>query len=41
MLSITVPGCEFFDERTGEFIQTKPTTIVLEHSLRSLIEWES
>ena len=41
MLTITVPGCEFFDERTGEFIQTKPTTIVLEHSLRSLIEWES
>lgn len=41
MLSITVPEREIFDEKTGEFIYTKETTLQLEHSLVSLSKWES
>lgn len=41
MLEITVPGKEFYDEKTNQFISSKPTTITLEHSLISLSKWES
>ena len=41
MLTITIPGQEFWDEKKEEFIQTKGVTIQLEHSLISLSKWES
>ena len=41
MLELMVPGHEFFDEDKNEFVSTKPTKIVLEHSLISLSKWES
>ena len=41
MLEITIPGGEKFNEETMEFIETKDTTIQLEHSLLSLSKWES
>lgn len=41
MLQITVPGGEFFDNKTQTFIYTKPQTLRLEHSLVSLSKWES
>ena len=41
MLQIVVKGRELFDERTETFIETKDTTLHLEHSLMSLAKWES
>lgn len=41
MLVLKLGGIELFDERLGEFIQTKETTLQLEHSLISLSKWES
>lgn len=41
MLHVTIPGVELYDERAGEFIQTKPCELQLEHSLVSLSKWES
>lgn len=41
MLTITIPGQEFWDEKKEEFIQTKGVTLQLEHSLISLSKWES
>jgi len=41
MLEITVPGIEFFDDDTEEFITVGDTVIRLEHSLVSLSKWES
>lgn len=41
MLQIQVGAKEFYDESTETFIQTKPTTLNLEHSLLSISKWES
>ena len=41
MLRVVIPGREFFDERTNEFVQTESTVLTLEHSLLSLAKWES
>lgn len=41
MLQIEVPASDFFDELRGEFVETKPCTLRLEHSLVSLAKWES
>ena len=41
MLEITVPGLEYFDEETSEFIYYDDATIQLEHSLVSISKWES
>lgn len=40
MLQITIPGFEYYNERTGRFGKTEDTTIKLEHSLVSLSKWE-
>lgn len=40
MLPITIPGVELYDEKNGEFVKTKDTTIQMEHSLISLSKWE-
>lgn len=41
MLQITIPASELWDEKNNQFIQLKPTTLSLEHSLVSLSKWES
>lgn len=42
MLHITIPAMELWDEDKEEFItNSKPQTIVLEHSLVSISKWES
>lgn len=41
MLTITVPGAEYFNPKTEEFIYTKDQILTLEHSLVSLSKWES
>ena len=41
MLKITIPGQELWDEGKEEFVNTKGTTLQLEHSLVSLSKWES
>ena len=41
MLRLTIPGVELYDEQKEEFINTKPRTLQLEHSLVSLAKWES
>lgn len=40
MLQVSIPGSDFFDESTNEFITTKPCVLRLEHSLVSLSKWE-
>lgn len=40
MLTITIPGKEFYHEQKKEFITTKSTTLQLEHSLVSVSHWE-
>lgn len=41
MLTLTVPGREFWNEDEECFVSTKSKTITLEHSLISLSKWES
>lgn len=41
MLRVFIPGMEFWDERTEEFIETKPVALQLEHSLVALSKWEA
>jgi hypothetical protein len=41
MLKIVVPGVDFFDETTEEFVVLGETVLELEHSLASLSKWES
>ena len=41
MLTITIPEQELFNEETCEFIMLKGQTLVLEHSLAAIAEWES
>jgi hypothetical protein len=40
MLTIHVDSVELYDSDKNEFFQTKPTTLVLEHSLLSVSKWE-
>ena len=41
MLVLDVPGSEFFDDEKEEFIETKPVSLRLEHSLVSISKWEA
>lgn len=41
MLKITIPGINGWDPYKEEFVETKETTLILEHSLISLQKWEA
>lgn len=41
MLTLIIPGQEFFNEETQEFIMMDEVVLELEHSLASLSKWES
>ena len=40
-IKIEVKGAELFDEKTQRFIEVKPTTLIMEHSLIAISKWES
>ena len=40
-IKIEVKSCELFDESNQRFIEVKPTTLILEHSLIAVSLWES
>ena len=39
-LKVVVPGGEFYDAKKEEFIEIKPATLIMEHSLISISKWE-
>lgn len=41
MISITVPGREFWNEAIEEFVETEEMVLDFEHSLKSVSDWES
>lgn len=41
MLTIVIPGLEYFDEETEEFTYYDDVAVQLEHSLESISKWES
>jgi len=41
MLELRIPGAEFFNEQTQEFVESPEVTLQLEHSLLSLSKWEA
>ena len=41
MLTLEIPGHEFFNEETEEFVTIGDVTLELQHSLSSLSKWES
>ena len=41
MLVLKLPEQEYYDQDTNEFIELKPCTLKLEHSLVSISKWES
>ena len=41
MLTISVPGKEFYDEERDVFVSSKSCILQLEHSLSSIYLWES
>ena len=41
MLTITIPGEEFYNEETNEFSYENPVTLQMEHSLISISKWEA
>lgn len=40
-LKLVIKGSELFDEATERFIEVKPTTLTLEHSLIAVSKWEA
>ena len=41
MLKVTVPGVEYFNNKTNEIVRTNDTELQLEHSLLSISKWEA
>lgn len=41
MLKLQIEGAEYWDEEREEFVSSPGGTLLLEHSLRSIAEWES
>lgn len=41
MLTLTIPGVEYFDDEKQRFFTVNDTTLEFEHSLVSLSKWES
>lgn len=41
MLTLTIPGGEYFNSVTQEFVEEKPITVSMEHSLVSISKWEA